>query len=665
MVSVASALFPNAILSGEDVESPVPGDKEIVDGKRKLDGLRLELLSPKKQYEQGEPIDVTMRYTYSGDRKLAVTVVTYDRGGRIMAFGFTAIDSEGHPVRDPIRNHLGGMCGGLRGSDKLTAQKPYEQKVSINEWLAFDKPGRYTVRADSSIVRLDDYETSWGGPSIPLKSDPLEIEIVPFDGKQRPRQILRLANLLKSDKIEEREKAARDLRFLLDVRCIPWLVQALDDKVGNIVIQATFGLISFPDASPVKAELMKQIDDRQHFIPVDKMWTLISLLTTADLQIEGKPTNGYDKVYQEKSQMWRDRLTQRFKEQLEGLPPQQAAGAIVDAFALGPILPRNDAKAWKRVLENAENLSGDKVGRTIYELEEVFDIPQLIPELKNVVRNEKVSNWLRGAAIVALHRMGDDSFRDMVEQDIASPKPRFTAATHATLKSTRGIGRELLRIVNSKDLESAERENAAKRLRDIDHDATAEVMANAIKKLTDDDSAILQPLLEALAIKSPRTALPFIRDTLHANRPQDNWCRDSAIRLACRINMTESLAVVKELLHSKEAEDRSRVAYELGSTWREAQQMEESENEKEKPGRQRQMPPTKAVAGIFVPDLLKLYRSDPSGQVRAAARDALVNITGIPKAFSNNATREEEAPWVPQWEKWWKANRPRYQRPKP
>ena len=54
-------------------------DAEITAGKKPLPGLRLELSAPRRQYSQGEPIEVTMRYTYTGERKLSVLRVTYER----------------------------------------------------------------------------------------------------------------------------------------------------------------------------------------------------------------------------------------------------------------------------------------------------------------------------------------------------------------------------------------------------------------------------------------------------------------------------------------------------------------------------------------------------------------------------------------------------------
>ncbi len=315
----ATALLPVAVLSGEDKKPLPPGDKEIVEGKRNLDGLHLELRASKKKYEQGEPIEVTMRYTYSGKRDLLVEVVTYDHGGRILDFGFTAHDEKGHSVRDPIKDCLGGRIGGLRTADKLTPLKPYEQTALINEWLAFDRPGHYTVQATSSIVSFKGYGSGWGNPSIPLKSNSLEIEIVPFNEKRRAEQIANLATLLKSKEDHVRDDTAANLRFLMDARCIPLLISALNDKFGNVAIQARFGLLSFLDPAPVRAEMLKQIDNKSLVIPSDDSRWITDLFVIPDLRAEGKEDSddvveearNYWEAYKGKTQMWLDRLRKR------------------------------------------------------------------------------------------------------------------------------------------------------------------------------------------------------------------------------------------------------------------------------------------------------------------------------------------------------------------
>ena len=224
-VALCLSILSLARAFGEETRKSAEGDFEalVAAGKEKLPGLKLELITPRKQYELGEPIEVTMQYTYDGDRKLSVEHTTYNRCGRILAFSFSALGERGNVVRDPIAGHLGGTAGGIRGSGSLARQGPYEQKVFLNEWLCFDAPGRYTVTARSGIVSFDAHGTgeSHSGPTIPLKSVPLELQITAPVEEHRLARIAEARTAAHDTDSSAREKAMRDLRFMVDPRAIP------------------------------------------------------------------------------------------------------------------------------------------------------------------------------------------------------------------------------------------------------------------------------------------------------------------------------------------------------------------------------------------------------------------------------------------------------------
>ncbi|MBI4026888.1 MAG: hypothetical protein HY360_18025 [Verrucomicrobia bacterium] len=635
-------------------------DREIIDGKRKLDGLRLELITTKGPYEMGEPMEVAARYTYSGQRKLLVVTANPGRFGCVSPHWFTASDEKGSPVRDPLHGNDGRVApGGGMSFRRLWRDQPVEQTCLLNEWLIFDRPGRYQVQAHSHRVEFANQPANRPcGAVIPLKSDPVEITVIPADETRRGMRIAELSRRIKDANQETRLAAIRDMGFLADERCIPSLIQALDDDATTL--GAYFGLISFADPVPVKKELLKLVQDKKHFIPVRKMGWVGDLLARADSHAVGDPTIPTNKNHPARVQSWHEKLRQRFREQLEKLPSAQAASATVEALEFGHIIPSGDVKAWKRIMANAESLSGYHQNCAGTLLEKDFKIPQLIPDLKAIVRNEKLSDWLRSSAIAALHKMGDDTFSDMVKKDLVLPHPCLTQSAHETVT---GSGRDLLLIVRSKREENEVRAKAAQRLRDLETDVTADQLVDALKELQTADSGFRDPLLEALVMKSQRDAVPWIRQILRktAGKPRD-WSRQNAIRLACRINLPESMALIEEIFRSKEAEDRSQIADELGQTWADADSDDffwgyESA--------QKYLRGTKETAGPWVPDLLHLCRSDPSAKVRFAARAALCSITGIPSSGFSSATREEEAAWVSQWEAWWKSNQKRFPRQQP
>ena len=364
-----------------------------------------------------------MRYTYTGTRKLAITHVTYNRSGRIAEFGFRATDSRGRPARDPVAGHLGMMGGGLRSFGPLKAGKPYEQKVFINEWVCFDRPGRYTVKAYSGIVSQDPYGTGGVhyGPTVSLESEPLVLEITRPDQKRRLARIAEVRKRLRAGTWEERCEAMQELRFMADVRVIPDLLRGLRSPEANIPLYARFGLVSFSDMRPVRDAVVQAIKSTAVLSHGD-IGDFAYLLTVAHLRERKMSAErlspGFDPVYGR----WREILTQRRGEQLGRLKGRDAyAERIKDLLERSP----SSLADWRLLLKHLPAMSEEekyRVGSTLESCRE----KALIPELRAIANNEGLKEWnLRCGAIEALHAMGDASYKEALFRDITSPKGKL------------------------------------------------------------------------------------------------------------------------------------------------------------------------------------------------------------------------------------------------
>ena len=64
----------------------------------------------------------------------------------------------------------------------------------------------------------------------------------------------------------------------------------------------------------------------------------------------------------------------------------------------------------------------------------------------------------------------------------------------------------------------------------------------------------------------------------------------------------------------------------------------------------RHLKPAPGLALHFVPDLIKMAAEDAAPAVRAAARHALHEITGIPRDNAYNATPAQQQSWLPLWQ---------------
>ena len=139
----------------------------------------------------------------------------YDRSGRLLMEQFH-VDPAG---RDPLHDHYeGGLFGGFigggaSGGDKQLSADPETIREELNEYVALDKPGHYSLYATSGrVIRRDGAKFE----NVTLRSNTLEFEVVDASpGWQAQTLATALAVLRDSaSTYDEKRAAARTLRFL-------------------------------------------------------------------------------------------------------------------------------------------------------------------------------------------------------------------------------------------------------------------------------------------------------------------------------------------------------------------------------------------------------------------------------------------------------------------
>ncbi len=272
-------------------------------------GLKLELTTPKSSFPLGEMIPITMRYSTTIG-SFRVTVVTYDRSGRIADFGFSATDEKGQVVRDPTP--FIGSFGGLRGETMLMPALPYEQTVALNEWRSFDKPGHYLVRAVSGIVNRNYGESYFSSP-LSLQSEPIALEITAPDEAARRDLFERAAKMTRFD-----APIMRELRFVQDERALPFLWRGLFQEGGNAAVDARFGLEGFPKPNAVKTAAIALLNKGDLLKRPRDFQTLIYLLARGDMKLEYPTGQTFSPNYQKAWEL----ILKRWETQIE---PYQTA----------------------------------------------------------------------------------------------------------------------------------------------------------------------------------------------------------------------------------------------------------------------------------------------------------------------------------------------------
>ena len=105
---------------------------------------------PKTDYFLFEPIHAEFRLTNKGNAQVRFpTGCDYAGTGRHERFSFTAVDDKGVRVKDPVIPS--GMGGGLGGNMGVKPGETYTEMLLVNQWCAFERPGKYTLTCKRTV----------------------------------------------------------------------------------------------------------------------------------------------------------------------------------------------------------------------------------------------------------------------------------------------------------------------------------------------------------------------------------------------------------------------------------------------------------------------------------------------------------------------------------
>ena len=102
----------------------------------------IRLKDNKDVFQQGEIIRVELSFSSALPKTYELDGATYDRGGRLNIDSYRVDRPDG--AVDPLRDQEPSGDGGLR-SIPILGEKPYTIIRDLNEYLRFDKPGKYRL----------------------------------------------------------------------------------------------------------------------------------------------------------------------------------------------------------------------------------------------------------------------------------------------------------------------------------------------------------------------------------------------------------------------------------------------------------------------------------------------------------------------------------------
>jgi hypothetical protein len=258
------------------------GPVEIEVKSPSLDGIKLEgqFTLPKLTYFIGEPIEATFTVTNKGDEAIQYPYGgDYRSTGRPDRFSVTATDEKGEAVPDPVTP--GGLGGGLGSSIELKPGESHEDKLLLNRWRAFTKPGKYTITCKRTLNVIRSAERGpdyYSRPEQSMPAVPIETTFT-IEVKDDPAALQAwLAAAVVALRIAAQD-ALGDLRGNLlclsqakNPAAFPVLVQLLDggDSDQAFAVEA----LSHYDSDKAAPVLLEHYE---HLSPQAKVWALDNL----------------------------------------------------------------------------------------------------------------------------------------------------------------------------------------------------------------------------------------------------------------------------------------------------------------------------------------------------------------------------------------------------
>lgn len=201
----------------------------------------IRFVNDQKQFRQGEVIRLEMRFASSSPETYRLDTATYDCRGRLDMDKFHIEPNTGFV--DPMRDHLGILGGGFRGSATLK-EEPELIVYELNEWFRFDQPGKYRLHLTSPRVSHKDYSQSYFGGDIVLTSNIVEFEIVNPETGWAELELQKILKALNGS--SDRQAACSALRFLGTKEAVPELVRRYGQEDSECAFEFYAGLVSSP-----------------------------------------------------------------------------------------------------------------------------------------------------------------------------------------------------------------------------------------------------------------------------------------------------------------------------------------------------------------------------------------------------------------------------------
>lgn len=420
-------------------------------------GFTVRLKGGQTRFHPGEVVALELAFASSLPGTYQLNSISYDRSGRpeIDDFHLDPEDGTADPLGDYFDSGLFGfMGGGLHSYPELEA-KPYVVNAELNEWVRFERPGRYRLYVTSHRVaplrrRADTDETT------PVTSNVVEFEILPADPAWSKRALAEAVRALDSKDAGDDRAACIMLRFLNTEAATRELVRRLrgDESQSGCEAALNFGLLATPHRALAVSEMERRLVAPDHPVTTEFLRTLAFLSL---LQQQGfAPLPPYvpgDEAQAELFTKEHERRRAAYKSSLDGYVRRLTLAVFAKedrsrALSLDTLLwmreraPRREGEAGQD-----EKLLKDGLAAVFTELPvrdqaklleyqwEMVASPAMLPALRRIYQSPpKGDDRLPGLALRRLYELAPDEGRRLILEELRrAGGPKVSAQALAAL----------------------------------------------------------------------------------------------------------------------------------------------------------------------------------------------------------------------------------------
>jgi hypothetical protein len=388
---------------------------------------QLSLAADKSIYRMGEPIRLVLSFTA-------------DAAGYQLNITTTKPAS---PIDDVLISPGAGAfrwldeCSGKNRyvPDYMTVSAlsltPVRVELPLNDWVRFDRAGRYTVRVKTNRVshpsRPHDY-----GPALPLTSNEVSFEIVPMTESEEGREVMRLNALFDATKDwQEEAKISEELLYLSGDPSTREKVRRFlnpQNRSGNYFQNIQLGLFTARNRQLVLKLLEDALRDPQTGVTYQLLGTLTRLRL---LMKERSAKTDAKQASSEDEQRASAQIQQAYVDELaSSLAKRSGESRTTTAMTILMSLPKEQAQAAnilskvrEILLEEFDNLHPFSQEYLLSAYWEQLRAPVLLTSLKRMLAQNAgpQGQLIRNTVLGRLIEMSPEEARPFIIAEIRDP----------------------------------------------------------------------------------------------------------------------------------------------------------------------------------------------------------------------------------------------------